>query len=159
MTLNELIRKAAEVRDRFTAADLTLTMMEMGQGRRVKDIALDPYDDEGTYKVRVTLETEEPETRPTAGERFRQVRSRLMARGCDPFGSRSRDIRKVAMRQCVFLLLRQEGYTYHAIARAALYDHSTVVWGRNNALDLINLGDPLYQRTWNDLNWIDLGML
>lgn len=52
----------------------------------------------------------------------------------------------------------REGYTYHAIARAALYDHSTVVWGRNKALDLINLGDPLYKRTWNMLNWIDLGV-
>ena len=97
--------------------------------------------------------------RPTAEERFRQVRSRLMARGCDPFGSRRRDIPTVALRQCVFLMLRREGYTYHAIARAALYDHSTVVWGRNKALDLINLCDPLYQRTWNDLNWIDLGLL
>lgn len=159
MTLNELITKAAGVRDRFSSADLTLTMTEMGQGRRVKDIALDPYSEEGTYKVRVTFETEEPETRPTAEERFRQVRSRLMARGLDPFGSRSRDIPTVALRQCVFLMLRREGYTYHAIARAALYDHSTVVWGRNKALDLINLGDPLYQRVWNDLNWIDLGLL
>ena len=81
--------KAANIRNRFSSADLTLTMMEAGQGRRVKDITLDPYAENGQYKVAVTFETENPVTRPSAADRLAAVRSKLADHGLDPSRTRA----------------------------------------------------------------------
>lgn len=63
MTLNDLIRKANAVVGQLSSCDLAL--IDACQGRRVKDIALDPYAESGQYKITVTFETEDPTTRPT----------------------------------------------------------------------------------------------
>ena len=157
MTLNDLIRKAAEIRDRFSSADLTL--IDACQGRRVKNIALDPYTESGQYKIAVTFETEDPATRPTAAERVAKVRADLERHGLDPFKDKSRRMKTVAMRHCVFLMLRREGYTQRELGDATGYDHSTVSWGEAHARDLVNICDSLYTEVWNKINMIDEGML
>ena len=151
--------KAANIRNRFSSADLTLTMMEAGQGRRVKDITLDPYAENGQYKVAVTFETENPVTRPSAADRLAAVRSKLADHGLDPFKDKSRKMMAVAMRQCVFLMLRREGYTQRELGDASGYDHSTVSWGEAHARDLVNIGDDLYTPVWNQINMIDEGII
>lgn len=157
MTLNDLIRKAAEIRDRFSSTDLML--IDACQGRRVKDIALDPYAESGQYKIAVTFETEDPTTRPTAEERVAKVRADLDRHGLDPFKDKSRRMKTVAMRHCVFLMLRREGYTQKELGDATGYDHSTVSWGEANARALVNLGDSLYTQMWNKINMIDEGII
>lgn len=157
MTLNDLIRKADEIRGRFSSVDLPL--IDACQGRRVKDIALDPYAESGQYRVLVTFETEDPATRPTAEERVAKVRADLERHGLDPFADKSRRMMAVAMRHCVFLMLRREGYTQRELGDATGYDHSTVSWGESQARDLISMGDSLYTRVWNKVNMIDEGML
>lgn len=132
MTLNDLIRKAAEIRDRFSSADLTL--IDACQGRRVKDITLDPYAESGQYKVLVTFETEDPATRPTAAERVAKVRADLERRGLDPFKDKSRRMMTVAMRQCVFLMLRREGYTQRELGVVPLQLLRQEVRGRQGAV-------------------------
>lgn len=157
MTLNDLIRKAAEIRDRLSSTDLML--IDACQGRRVKNIALDPYAESGQYKIAVTFETEDPTTRPTAAERVAKVRADLERHGLDPFKDKSRRMMTVAMRHCVFLMLRREGYTQKELGDATGYDHSTVSWGEAHARDLVNIGDSLYTKVWNQINMIDEGML
>lgn len=146
-----------EIRDRFSSADLAL--IDACQGRRVKDIALDPYAESGQYKVLVTFETEEPQMRPSAEDRLAKVRADLERHGLDPFADKSRRMMSVAMRQCVFLMLRREGYTQKELGDATGYDHSTVSWGEAHARTLINIGDTMYNMVWSQINMIDEGML
>ena len=150
MTLNELITKAAGVRDRFSSADLALTIMEMGQGRRVKDITLDPYDDDGQYKVRVTFETEEAvSARPTARERIAFIRERLLDElGFDPFASRDRHRPMVYWRQCVMFLMLREGYRCGEVGRSCGYDHSTAVFARRQISGYLASGDKAITAIW-----------
>ena len=87
------------------------------------------------------------------------MRSKLADHGLDPFKDKSRKMVAVAMRQCVFLMLRREGYTQRELGDATGYDHSTVSWGEAHARTLINIGDSMYKMVWNKINMIDEGML
>ena len=101
----------------------------------------------------------EPVLRPTASERLDLLRARIRdaVKGYDPFRVRTRNAKAVAWRQCVYLLLKNEGYTLHAIADASGYNHATIAWGIKHAKDLVDIGDSEYKRIWNELNYIDEG--
>lgn len=99
------------------------------------------------------------DTRPSASERLDLLRARIRdaVKGYDPFRVRTRNAKAVAWRQCVYLLLKNEGYTLHAIADASGYNHATIAWGIKHAKDLVDIGDSEYKRIWNELNYIDEG--
>lgn len=104
------------------------------------------------------IEAEE-DSRPSASERLDLLRARIRdaVKGYDPFRVRTRNAKAVAWRQCVYLLLKNEGYTLHAIADASGYNHATIAWGIKHAKDLVDIGDSEYKRIWNELNYIDEG--
>ena len=99
------------------------------------------------------------DTRPSASERLDLLRARIRdaVKGYDPFRVRTRNAKAVAWRQCVYLLLKNEGYTLHAIADASGYNHATIAWGIKHAKDLVDIGDSEYKRIWNAVNYIDEG--
>lgn len=99
------------------------------------------------------------DTRPSASERLDLLRARIRdaVKGYDPFRIRTRNAKAVAWRQCVYLLLKNEGYTLHAIADASGYNHATIAWGIKHAKDLVDIGDSEYKRIWSELNYIDEG--
>lgn len=163
MTLNDLIRKASAVAGMLSSGDVDLMILDSittgANGRRIKDITFNPFTENGQYKVAISFCPPEPERRMPAADRVAIVRDRLGSRGLDPFKDRRRTEMLVAMRHCVFLMLRREGYTQRELGDATGYDHSTVSWGEAHARDLVNIGDSLYTEVWNKINMIDEGML
>ena len=93
--------------------------------------------------------------RQTVNERFDYICKAIeSANGRTPFGTRSRDKEIVCWRQCVWRLLKQEGYPNLAIARATGWDHATVWWGLDRLTSYLQGGDPLATATWEELNRI-----
>lgn len=70
--------------------------------------------------------------------------------GLDPF-NRSRSEENVAARQCVFLFLREEGYTCLEIGKATGYDHSTISFGCKQARDGLDIRDDVICQAWRRL--------
>ena len=163
MTLNDLIRKASAVAGTLSSGDVDLMILDSittgANGRRIKDITFNPFTENGQYKVAISFYPPEPERRMPVADRVAIVRDRLGSRGLDPFRDRRRTEMLVATRQCVFLMLRLEGYTQKEIGKATGYDHSTISCGSSHARSLVNLGDSLYRDVWNKVNMIDEGML
>lgn len=66
MTLNDLIRKAGEAARSLSSGDVDLMILDAitadAHGRKVKDIHIDPYSENGEIKVAVMFEEEEQKT-------------------------------------------------------------------------------------------------
>lgn len=62
MTLNDLIRKANAVAGQFSSGDLELRLIDAitadAHGRKVKDIDISPYSEDGMMNVGISFETE-----------------------------------------------------------------------------------------------------
>ena len=94
-------------------------------------------------------------SRPTAKERLNAIRRIILdVEGFDPFETRSRDPRLVCWRQCVWLLMAQEGYRSTEMAQASGYDHATMWWGVRRLRDYLACGDRAAIATWEELNRI-----
>ena len=94
-------------------------------------------------------------SRPTAKERFNAIRRIILdVEGFDPFETRSRDPRLVCWRQCVWLLMAQEGYRSTEMERASGYDHATMWWGVRRLRDYLACGDRAAIAIWEELNRI-----
>lgn len=65
MTLNDLIKKANAVAGQPSSGDLELRLIDAitadAHGRKVKDIVISPYSEDGMMNVRISFETEENE--------------------------------------------------------------------------------------------------
>lgn len=65
MTLNDLIRKANAVSGQLSSGDLELRLIDAitadAQGRKIEDIFISPYSEDGMMKVGISFETEENE--------------------------------------------------------------------------------------------------
>lgn len=65
MTLNDLIRKATAVAGQLSSGDLELRLIDAitadAHGRKVKDIVISPYSEDGMMKVEISFETEKNE--------------------------------------------------------------------------------------------------
>lgn len=65
MTLNDLIRKASAVAGQLSSGDLELRLIDAitadAYGRKVKDIVMSPYSEDGMMNVGISFETEENE--------------------------------------------------------------------------------------------------
>lgn len=91
--------------------------------------------------------------RPTARQRLAQIRKAIEeSEGYDPFSSRSRERDIVGWRQCVYLVMEREGYTYSEIGRAAGFDHVTIMWGAKHQAGYIDSGDKLSVEIWEKIN-------
>ena len=94
-------------------------------------------------------------SRPTAKERLNAIRRIILdVEGFDPFETRSRDPRLVSWRQCVWLLMANEGYRSVEMAKASAYDHATMWWGVRRLRDYLACGDRAAIATWEELNRI-----
>lgn len=94
-------------------------------------------------------------SRPTAKERLNAIRRIILdVEGFDPFETRSRDPRLVCWRQCVWLLMANEGYRSVEMAKASAYDHATMWWGVRRLRDYLACGDRAAIATWEELNRI-----
>lgn len=93
--------------------------------------------------------------RPTAKERLNAIRRIILdVEGFDPFETRSRDPRLVCWRQCVWLLMANEGYRSVEMAKASAYDHATMWWGVRRLRGYLSCGDRAAIATWEELNRI-----
>lgn len=65
MTLNDLIRKANTVAGQLSSGDLELRLIDAitadAHGRKVKDIVMSPYSEDGIMKVGISFEIEKNE--------------------------------------------------------------------------------------------------
>ena len=94
-------------------------------------------------------------SRPTAKERLNAIRRIILdVEGFDPFETRSRDPRLVCWRQCVWLLMANEGYRSVEMAKASAYDHATMWWGVRRLRGYLSCGDRAAIATWEELNRI-----
>lgn len=90
---------------------------------------------------------------PSARERMGEIRALILgATGTDPFSSRSRKREAVCWRQCVWRLMRDEGYGPVEIASACDngYSYSTVIVGAGKIRDYLSTGDRMAVETWRD---------
>lgn len=91
--------------------------------------------------------------RPSAGERLGQIREAILdAKGFDPFGTRKRDREMATWRQCVWIVLRREGYTTTEIGKVSGYNHATVYWGVSRLRGYLACGDRLSLAIWQDFS-------
>lgn len=90
--------------------------------------------------------------RPTARERLDHIRGVITDAkdGFDPFAKRTRERECVTWRNCVYLLLRKEGYSFSEIGKAAGYDHSTVLAGCAALRGFLDTKDTLTADVWNE---------
>ena len=65
MTLNDLIRKANAVAGQFSSGDLELRLIDAitadASGRKIENIFISPYSEDGMMKVGISFVTEEKE--------------------------------------------------------------------------------------------------
>lgn len=88
---------------------------------------------------------------PSAAERMGEIRALIEgATGADPFSSRSRKRDMVCWRQCVWRLMRDEGYGPVEIASACGHNHTTVIWGARKIRDYLSTGDRIAAGIWRD---------
>ena len=105
--------------------------------------------------IRIVLNVLSPigEKKMSAEERLDEIKSKIAysMNGYDPFTKR-RVLRDAVWRQCIYKLMREEGYTLHSIGNVAGYDHSTIYCGIQACNDALSYGDWLYKGTWEKLN-------
>ena len=93
--------------------------------------------------------------RVTAEQRLTQIEDAIIKEeGFNPFASKSRNCNIVSWRQCIFLVMERDGYTYSQIGKAAGFDHTTIIWGAKKMEGYIQSGDRLAVDTWKRLNEI-----
>ena len=91
--------------------------------------------------------------RPSARERLGQIRAAILdTKGFDPFGTRKRDREMATWRQCVWIVLRREGYTTTEIGKVSGYNHATVYWGVSRLRGYLACGDRLSLAIWQDFS-------
>ena len=111
--------------------------------------------------VTAALPDDEGGRRATAAERLAEIRAGIRdAKGFDPFDGRSKTARDVVWRQCVFCLMRDEGYTLQAIGDAApgAYNHATVLCGERRVRNAAEAHDRDALDAWRELGGIVAGL-
>lgn len=132
---------------------MTLTEARKTLERFRRDTRFDPELEEAIDAAISALPREA--RRPTARERLNALRRVILdIEGFDPFKTRSRNPNLVCWRQCVWLLMAQEGYRSTEMAQASGYDHATMWWGIRRLQGYLDCGDPAAVATWEELNKI-----
>lgn len=126
--------------------------MTLTEARRTLERYRDTVDGELAEAVETAINALPRESgRLSAEERLRQIRETLAeARGIDPFGVRKRGWENVTLRQCAWILLRNEGYTTSEIGKACGYDHATVYMGVARLKGYLASGDRPSIAVWRD---------
>lgn len=130
---------------------MTLTEARKTLERFRQDTPLNPELGEAIDTAISALPRES--ARPSAGERLGQIRAAILdAKGFDPFGTRKRDREMATWRQCVWIVLRREGYTTTEIGKVSGYNHATVYWGVSRLRGYLACGDRLSLAIWQDFS-------
>lgn len=89
-------------------------------------------------------------TRPSAEERLLEIRMAIKGLiDYDPFLERRRYRTGVTWRNCAYLQMRKEGYTFEEIGKASGYDHSTIFAGCAKLHQYLEIGDAITRSVYD----------